>query len=291
MDEKRLAICREAFGRQMLAKAGIDRDDALREAFASIPRENFLGPPPWRMSNGISYANILSSDPVVLYQDVLVALQEERGVNNGSPSLHAKGLHELAPRPGESVCHIGAGGGYYTALLSHMVGPAGKVIAVEFDEALAKRAADNLKPYPNVEVVNGNGLEWPQESTDAVYVNFAIHRPSISWIDNLAPGGRLVFPLCAPRREGKNRAGLHSSRGGLFLFRRMQDEYRASYLSPAFFVWGEAVTGSVETYEVLDAAFRRGGMENIRRLRWKTKPEAGEWYSDENWGLVAEPAE
>lgn len=291
MDETRLAICREAFGRQMLAKAGIDRDDALREAFASIPRENFLGPPPWRISNGFSYVDILSSDPVVLYQDVLVALQEERGVNNGSPSLHAKGLHELAPRPGESVCHIGAGGGYYTALLSHMVGPDGKVIAVEFDAALAKRAADNLRPYPNVEVVNGNGLEWPQESTDAVYVNFAIHRPSISWVDNLAPGGRLVFPLCAPRRDDRNRLAPHSSRGGLFLFQRLPGEYRARHLSPAFFVWGEGVTGSMESYIALEAAFRRGGMENIRRLRWKTKPEESEWYSDEDWGLVSGPAE
>lgn len=291
MDETRLAICREAFARQMLAKAGIDRDDALREAFASVPREDFLGPPPWRISNGFDYVATLSSDPVVLYQDVLVALQEERGVNNGSPSLHAAGLHALAPQPGQSVCHIGAGGGYYTALLSHMVGPTGKVIAVEFDQALAKRAADNLRPYPNVEVINGNGLEWPRESTDAVYVNFAIHRPSPAWVDNLAPGGRLVFPLCAPRRDERNRLGLHSARGGLFLFERLPGEYRARCLSPASFVWGEGVTGSAERYDALHAAFRRGGVENIRRLRWKTKSEENEWYSDEDWGLIAGPAE
>jgi len=38
-----------------------------------------------------------------------------------------------APRAGEHVVHVGAGVGYYTAILAHMVGGSGRVTAIEFD--------------------------------------------------------------------------------------------------------------------------------------------------------------
>ena len=108
MAETELANCRQAYATRMLARMGISGDERLRQAFATVPREDFLGPPPWRMANSTGYRDMPSTDPAVLYQDVLVALQEERQVNNGSPSLHALGLHWLAPQPGEAACHIGA---------------------------------------------------------------------------------------------------------------------------------------------------------------------------------------
>jgi protein-L-isoaspartate(D-aspartate) O-methyltransferase len=76
----------------------------------------------------------------VVYQDMLFALASQRGVNNGSPSLHARCLHALSLREGERVAHIGAGTGYYTALIAHLVGAEGHVLAVEFDPALADLA-------------------------------------------------------------------------------------------------------------------------------------------------------
>ncbi|WP_390887876.1 hypothetical protein [Comamonas antarctica] len=53
--------------------------------------------------------------------------------------LHARWLHALQPRAGEVVAHIGAGKGYYTSILSQLVGPRGKVLAVECDAKLAAR--------------------------------------------------------------------------------------------------------------------------------------------------------
>lgn len=287
MDEDmRLRMCREAYAAQMLARMGIEDDEPLKQAFARVPREDFLNPPPWMTSTGRGYQQIPSRDPVVLYQDILVALQEERGVNNGSPSLHALGLHWLAPKPGETVCHIGAGAGYYTAMLSHLVGSSGRVTAVEYDAALAARARANLASCRNVEVVTGNGLQWPQASSDAVYVNFAAHRPAEAWIDNLAVGGRLIFPLCAPQRDENGKLQLRSGGGGFFLFQRTPEEYRVRYLSPAYFVWGEAADGAPDTYTALEDAFQRGGMKDVRRLRWKTPKQDDEWYSEEDWGLI-----
>ena len=52
--------------------------------------------------------------------------------------------------PGETVIHIGAGGGYYTAALSMLVEPGGKVFAYEIDARLAEMARRNLAPYGNV---------------------------------------------------------------------------------------------------------------------------------------------
>lgn len=286
MDETELAIARQAYATQMLAKMGVANDERLRQAFATVPREGFLDPPPWRMANGAGYQDMPSTDPVVLYQDVLIALQEERQVNNGSPSLHALGLHWLAPQPGETACHIGAGGGYYTAMLSHLVGADGHVVAIEYDRDLAARCAANLSPYGNVEVLNGNGLEWPQSSADAIYVNFAVHRPAETWIDNLAVGGRLIFPLCAPSRDRNDNLRLRSARGGFFLIERTPADYRVRHLSPAFFVWGHAATGTLETYKALETTFREGGMEKVTRLRWKAPKQEDEWYSEEDWGLL-----
>ena len=69
---------------------------------------------------------------------LVIALDSARGVNNGSPSLHAKLFEALAPKPGERIAHVGAGAGYYSAILAELVGPAGQVTAVEFDAALAE---------------------------------------------------------------------------------------------------------------------------------------------------------
>jgi protein-L-isoaspartate O-methyltransferase len=79
---------------------------------------------------------------VLAYQDVLFALQSEKGVNNGSPSLHARLLAELDVQiGGDRIVHVGAGTGYYSAILAELVGTSGHVHAVEMDPDLAANAA------------------------------------------------------------------------------------------------------------------------------------------------------
>jgi protein-L-isoaspartate(D-aspartate) O-methyltransferase len=286
MDRRTLAICRKAFAVDVLAKEGITDDDALLHAFATVPRERFLGPPPWKMAHWGGYVNV-PDDPVVVYQDALFALQHERQVNNGSPSLHARGIHRLALRSGARVCHIGAGSGYYTAMMALIVGSHGRITAVEFDEALASRASDNLKDYPNVDVVCDNGLKWPKETADAIYVNFAAHRPAEAWIERLNIDGRLIFPLGVPDIDGDGRRTGLASYAGFFLVTRRPQGCAVECLGPVAFVWGEAVTGTFKSYSKLEAAFRKGGMQNVCALRWKTGPSKEEWYSEPDWGLVS----
>jgi protein-L-isoaspartate(D-aspartate) O-methyltransferase len=290
-DPAALAIVRRAYAKQILAVAQLE-DPRLEAAFAAVPRERFLGPPPWQIASlAGGYRALGASDPVLAYQDVLFALAPHRGVNNGSPSLHARLLHALALRDGERVVHVGAGTGYYSALLAELVGPGGQVVAVEFDAALAASARANLVGRANIEVVAGDGALWPREPADAVYVNFAAARPADAWIERLAPGGRLVFPLSVPAPNVRLPSVTHAKHGAALLVERRSRGLAARSLGPAWFVWAEgALAGDAAHLRALAAAFERGGVEAVRSLRWKDDAAAERsWFDAGDWSLSCDP--
>jgi protein-L-isoaspartate(D-aspartate) O-methyltransferase len=176
------------------------RDPRIREAFASVPREPFAGPGPWRIKpfGPVGYVETPDDDPAFLYQDALVALDAERGINIGQPCVHALWLDAIRLQPGERVLQVGAGSGYYTAILAHLVGPEGRVFAYEIDQDLAARARANLKDLPQVKLRAESAIADGLPKVDTVYVCTGITQPSWAWIDALRPGGRLLFPLQPP---------------------------------------------------------------------------------------------
>jgi protein-L-isoaspartate(D-aspartate) O-methyltransferase len=260
----------------MLAAAGALGDRRLEAAFAVVPREAFLGPPPWWIAHP--------------------------GVNNGSPSLHARLLHALAPRAGDRVAHLGAGTGYYSAILSRLVGPAGRVTAVECDHWLAAAARANLADYPNVGVVAGDAARHPSREVDRVYVSFNAGRPAAPRLERLAPGGRLVFPLgVAPPPAGRRRGGpRYATQGGAFLVERAgtapSGAFAAAWLGPAYFVHAEGVLAADgPEAEALARAFGRDGPEFVRSLRWGAEacaavPPERCWFWSAGWCLAYDPA-
>jgi protein-L-isoaspartate(D-aspartate) O-methyltransferase len=281
-----LAVVRRAYARQMLATLGVD-NPAIEAAFAAVPREAFLGPPPWTASSPFTgYRPLSGRDPVVLYQDLLIALDRPAGPTT-HPSLHAKLLEALAPRPGERIVHVGAGAGHYSAILAELVGPAGQVTAVEFDAGLAERAESFLSGRTNVRVICGDGARWPEIPADGVYVNFAMARPADRWIEGLAAGGRLVFPLGVPGPQRPNSGSRHSDRGAALRIERRGDAYAARAVSTAYFVCAEGeIEADPEEVERLRAAFEAGGLDTVRSLIWK-RPALSDrcWFAGEDWAL------
>ena len=239
---------RLAYARRLAAPLGA-AGRPIAAAFAAVPREAFLGPPPWRVFDGTDDTGTLTSDPADLYHDVLVVLSAGQGLNNGSPALHARLLHRLGVRPEERVLHVGAGTGYYTAILAELVGTAGRVTAVEFDPRLAAAARDNLRPWPQVMLVQGDGADFPAEAVQRIYVSFALAEPAATWLDRLAPGGVLLFPLGAPDPAATGAAARHSARAAMLRVTRRGGGYGATFDQPVAFVFAAGPTAG-------DAALR-----------------------------------
>jgi len=284
-----LEVVRRTYAKQMLARAHVAGDARLENAFAAIPREAFLGPSPWLVTRGVGYRRV-PAEPALIYQDVLVALKADKSINNGSPSLHAHWLHAARVKAGERVAHIGAGGGYYTAILSRLVGARGRVTAVEFDPDLAEAARAHLAQYRNVTVVHGDGAGWPREPTDLVYVNFAVDRPAPPWLETLKPGGRLIFPLGTIWRAGGPSYGV-----GLRVERIGDDGvYAARALGGAYFVRAEGdarLLAEGEEREALLSAFERGGFDAVKSLRWRVAPSPNHaLLVGDGWSLGADAA-
>ena len=211
----------------IMANAGVPvRDSRLAAAFAATPRERFVGPGPWRVFTSVGYLDTPTDDPAFLYQDIVVALEESAQINNGQPALHAYCLAALKVKEGEAVVHIGAGTGYYTAVLARLVGPGGSISAYEIDEKLAARAKVNLREFPNVSVHARSGVEGSLPSCDVIYVNAGATGPLDAWLDALRPGERLMFPLTPAEGPG----------GMLLVSRGANDTFDALMLLPVMFI-------------------------------------------------------
>ena len=263
------------------------RSPAVTDAFATVPRERFCGPGPWRILGPTrldAYQTTPDTDPEHLYHDVLVAIDEARGLNNGQPSLWAMLYDELGLARGSQVVHVGIGAGYYSAVLAEIVGAGGQVTAVEIDAELAARSRENLATaWPQVSVVTADGFAFrPERPADAVIVNAGVSHLSLTWLDALAPeNGRLLVPLTNADRWG-----------AFLLITRHQGDARRF---PARFVSRTGIIGCVggrnaEAETRLEAAQQRAPFTAIQSLRRGTEPDDTCWLAGDGWWLSTAPA-
>ena len=111
METTELKIVRLTYAKQVMAAAGT-QDTRVEAAFATVRREDFLGPGPWHILRWFDgYVATPSDDPIYLYTDDVIGIIPERDLNNGQPSLHARLIASAAPRAGDHVVHVGAGVG------------------------------------------------------------------------------------------------------------------------------------------------------------------------------------
>jgi protein-L-isoaspartate(D-aspartate) O-methyltransferase len=197
-----LALRRRFYAEEIEAVARL-RSGALVDALAAVPRERFLRAGPWTVLADIDYTGAgpaktretPDADPSRVYHNIGIAIDPSRQLFNGQPATLAPWIDALELTPGARVLHVGAGLGYYTAVLAHVAGATGQVLAFEADEALADEARANLEPMPWVTVRSDGAADRLDQTFDAILVNAGVTHPLDVWLDALAPNGRMILPL------------------------------------------------------------------------------------------------
>ena len=201
MANSSLSKTRRFYAEELGVAAPVRRNLKILNAFASVPRERFLGPGPWLIRAMKSYRTP-DKNPRWLYHNVLISLDARKGINNGSPSLWAYLFDQLDLKPGERVLQVGAGTGYYTAIIAALVGRRGRVYAIESEKLLAARAHASLTAWPQVKVVCGDASTFDAGEVDVVVAFAGGTHPAPLWLERLAPQGRLLMPLVMDDRGG-----------------------------------------------------------------------------------------
>jgi len=269
---------RSFYAELVVAKAG-SASLGLINAFRSVDRRLYVGAGPWKILTAAGYIDTPTAEESFIWQDVPVALDATRNINNGEPGLHALCLAALAPRTGERVVHVGAGSGYYTAILAELVGSGGAVDAYEIDAALAARAAANLKPYAWVRVHAGFDVRDSFPSVEMVYVNAGASYPANAWMDCLGVGGRLLFPLTTKNGEGVM----------LLVTRRVGPVYDARVIAQVGFIPCNGMRDE-RLSDALALALSRGAAKDIRSLHRDTTPDESAWLIGDDWWLSTREA-
>lgn len=115
----------------------------------------------------------------------------------------SKLLEALKFKAGDVVADVGAGSGYLTFRISKLVGPKGKVLAVDIQPEMLEIIRQRMKKdkVTNVEPVQGTEADpkLPANSVDLilmvdVYHEFSFpHEMTEAMVKSLKPDGRLVF--------------------------------------------------------------------------------------------------
>jgi SAM-dependent methyltransferase len=118
-------------------------------------------------------------------------------------------LEFAAPAPGSSVLDVGCGCGATTLELARMVGPSGRVTAVDISEPMLGRAKGRLGECTNATFLLGDAADLPLENlrADLMISRFGVMffgDPATAFSNlrtGLAPGGRLRFACWRPIHE------------------------------------------------------------------------------------------
>ncbi|WP_193103363.1 protein-L-isoaspartate O-methyltransferase [Brachybacterium sp. FME24] len=169
------------------------QEDRVARALGAVPRAPFL-PPALRRQAGLDA-------PVPI----------GHGQTNSQPFTVATMLGLLDVHPGQRVLDVGAGSGWTTALLAHLVGAEGRVIGVERHEALigpSRRALTDggFGEVAEIRLARAGVLGVPQEAPfDRILVSAEARALPPSLVDQLADDGVMVIPVGSEMRRVERR--------------------------------------------------------------------------------------
>jgi protein-L-isoaspartate(D-aspartate) O-methyltransferase len=267
------------YAEELRYAAGVQAPAVVR-AFATVPRERFLGPGPWQICSGpgpSKYWTTPSADPSCVYHNVVIAMLPEKGLNNGQPSFWAYLFDRLDLAEGKQVLHLGCGAGYYSAVLAELVGPNGRVTAVDIEESLIARAREALQPWPQVTVRAADGAAYRGAPVDIVVASAGATHPLPHWFDALRPGGQLLVPLTGEQGWGQVLLATRS--------REDAEGFAARFVGHVG-IYSFAGARDAEAAKRLDAALRRGDAGEVKSLRREAhEQDESCWLHGEGWCL------
>jgi protein-L-isoaspartate(D-aspartate) O-methyltransferase len=263
-----LVDCRAFYSQEIRFAANLSTP-GLVEAFAHVPRENFLGPSPWLIGSAearalsaagmVQMSYLAVDDPRDLYHNVVVSLDRSKDINNGQPGSLARWIDALELKRGDRAFHLGCGSGYYTAIIAEVVGADGRVVGLELDPGLAARARENLSAYASVAVDAGDGAGFDPGPSDAIFVNCGVTHPQTIWLERLRDPGRLVVPLTMATNPT-------IGQGIMTKIVRDHGAYSAEMVSPvAIFPGGKLRDPALEP--LMAKALRSGALLKLKSVR------------------------
>ncbi|MDH6110201.1 protein-L-isoaspartate(D-aspartate) O-methyltransferase [Kitasatospora sp. MAP12-15] len=167
-------------------KEGRVRTPRIEEAMRTVPRHMFVPAASLEEAYANSTVDIKQTDDGT---SISCASQ---------PGIIGLMLEQLQPQPGDKVLELGAGSGYNAGLLAHLVGENGHVTTIDVDDDLVEGARSHLAAagIKNVTVLKTDGaLGHPDGAPyNSIIAAVGAHAVPHAWMDQLAPGGRLLVP-------------------------------------------------------------------------------------------------
>lgn len=247
------------------------RSTRVRDAFLAVPRELFVS----------EFADREGLDAVYRDESILTK-RNAQGTplsSSSQPAIMALMLEQLELADGMRVLEAGAGTGFNAALLSHLVGPRGRVVSVDVDPELVRDARRSLRASGyRARIVVGDGRKGVAESApyDRIIVTASSDRVPRAWFEQLQPGGLLEVPLrlsptgaqVIPRLR-KTRDGFRSDGAvaGGFMPLRPPGEEAASALKQPMLIASDATRdGEAPFVQISGEALRTLSPQASRRL-------------------------
>lgn len=210
-------------------------DTRLVEAFLQMPRHLFVH----RFESSLDGHWIERNEEnterhlPLLYQDQPICIfRNENGEvvsTISQPSLVLYMIQLLDLKSGMTVFELGGGSGWHAALMSHLVGPTGKVFSVEIIAELAQQAKAMQTQFglDNIEFIHGDGSEGLVRAGPfdrGVFTASTRELPSV-FFSQIKVGGLLEFVM-----------KLSSGEDLLCLLRKKDECFVSEYLMPCNFV-------------------------------------------------------
>jgi protein-L-isoaspartate(D-aspartate) O-methyltransferase len=153
-------------------------------AFREIKREDFL------------------PDGLKNLAELNEAISIDYGQTISQPLVVAFMLEKLGPKPGDKILDIGSGSGWTAALLGHIVGEKGKVVAIEVIPELKEFGEQNVSKYNFVkkgivEFICADGSDGYEKDApyDRILASASGKKLPMAWKNQLRIGGIIVAPI------------------------------------------------------------------------------------------------